>query len=116
MLLTISLKRLSAGVRSWKWRFGLRSIILSASAYRLPSPSAARNWRLSMRKKLLFSLNISRRTPRLTGGGFLSVSLSHPLPKNRKGVDVTSLFPSRGRKEPRQGGFLDIGHAKKAQI
>src|SRR5436309_14205145 len=85
MLPMISLKRLTVGVRLWNSKFVMHSILLDASAYLLQSLSAARNRRLSMRRKPPFRLNISRPMPCLTGRGFLSVPLSHPPPKNRNG-------------------------------
>src|SRR5437870_3501203 len=91
MLLMISLKNITVGVRLWNMRFALHSIILSASADLLPILSVAQNRRLSMWRKPLCRLNISRHTPCLTGRGFLYLSLSHPAPKNRNGPSFNSV-------------------------
>ena len=96
MLLMISLKNLTVGVRLWNSRFVLRSIILSASADLLPILSVARNRRLSMWRKPLFRLNISRHTPCLTGRGFLYLSLSHPAPKNRNEASLALPLAYQG--------------------
>src|SRR6266566_282779 len=91
MLLMISFKRLMVGVRLWNSKFVTHSILLDALAYLLLILSVARNRPLSMRRKPLFRLNISRHTPRLTGPGFQYPS-HHLSPKSRSGL-LSILVP-----------------------
>ena len=84
----------------------MRSALLNASAYLLPSCSVAQNQRLSMRRKPPFKLNINRPMPRSMGNGFLSVPLSRPPPKNRNGLSsllllLILLFSAGGRRSRR---------------
>src|SRR5438093_690412 len=106
MLLMISLKNITVGVRLWNMRFVLRFMILSASADLLPILSAARNRRLSMWRKPRFRLNTSRHMPCLTGRGFLYLSPSHPVPKNRNGPSFNPVAHTRHVSPVRVSGFL----------